>query len=618
MIASYRNRQIKDEHLEKQMFGRRIWFSFGVVIFAVLLLLLRYVQLQVVEHETLTSKSEQNRIKLQAVAPNRGLVFDRNGTLLADNRPAYRLELIPERVEDLDATLDKLAELVAISEVQRARFMRLRLETKAFKGVPVRFNLGERELARFAVNRHRFPGVDAVPYLIRHYPYGELLTHVLGYVGRISAGDLSGLDADDYRGSTHIGVTGVELIREKYLHGTSGLEHVVTNAQGRVLSTQFRQDPRPGEDLYLTLDLELQRTAWDALGDAPGAVVAIDPTNGDILALVSKPGFDPNLFVNGISSVDYQAILDQPGRALFNRALQGTYEPGSTMKPFIALAGLENGSVAIDTLVFSSGAYYLPNNSRPYRDWLKNGHGWVSLKFALEQSVNTYFYQLASKLGIDALHDYLAQFGFGVATGVDLSGESAGINPSREWKRRTHGESWYAGETVIAGIGQGFNLVTPLQLASATAALAAKGQRFKPRLLGGVATDSGGILHFPPEKLRAVEISSAKNWSAVASGMQAVVHGARGTGRGIGLGVRYQIAGKTGTAQVFDLGEGEEYEESAMPVHLRHHALFIAYAPAENPTIAVAVVAEHGGAGSRVAAPIARKILDEWILREGG
>lgn len=613
-----RYRQIKDEHLEQQLFSRRIWFSFCLVLLAVVLLLVRYVQLQVIEHDSLTSRSEQNRIKLRAVAPNRGLVFDRNGILLAENRPAYRLELIPERIEDIDATLDKLAELVSISQAQRARFLRLRQEYKAFESVPLRFNLNEQELARFAVNRHRFSGVDAVPYLIRYYPYGEIMTHVLGYVGRISSGDLSGLDANNYRASTHIGITGIEQVQEKYLHGTSGLEHVEINAQGRVLRTQFRQDPVPGEDLYLTLDLGLQKTAWDALGDAPGAVVAIDPANGDILALVSKPGFDPNLFVNGISTGDYQAILDKPGRPLFNRALQGTYEPGSTMKPFIALAGLENGAFTTETRVFSSGKFYLPNSSRPYRDWLKRGHGWVTIKNALEQSVNTYFYTLVVNLGIDALHDYLAQFGFGLLTGIDLSGEVAGINPSREWKRRTLGEAWYPGETVIAGIGQGFNLVTPLQLASATAALAAKGQRYKPRLLNGVATDAGEILLFPPEKLKAVEMQSEKNWAAVASGMQAVVHGLRGTSRSIGLDTGYRIAGKTGTVQVFALEEGEVYDEATTPIHLRHHALFIGYAPADNPKIAVAVVAEHGGAGSRVAAPIARKILDQWILREGG
>jgi penicillin-binding protein 2 len=436
MIARLRHRQIKDEHQEQQMFSRRIWLSFGLVIAAVLFMLLRYVQLQVLEHESLTTRSEQNRIKLQAVVPNRGLVFDRNGTLLADNRPAYRLEITPERVEDMATTLDELGKLVRISEAQRARFLRLRNEYKAFDGVPIRFTLDEPELARFSVNRHRFPGVDTVPYLIRHYPHGEVLTHVLGYVGRISAGDLTGLDANNYRGSTHIGVTGVEQSHEEYLHGLSGIEHIETNAQGRVLNTQFRQDPVPGEDLYLTLDLDLQKTAWEALGDAPGAVVAIDPTNGDILALVSKPGFDPNLFVNGISTVDYKAILEKPGRALFNRALQGTYEPGSTMKPFVALAGLENGIVATDTLVFSNGAFFLPNSSRPYRDWLKNGHGWVTVKNALEQSVNTYFYQLVANLGIEALHDYLALFGFGIKTGVDLNNEAAGLNPSPEWKVR--------------------------------------------------------------------------------------------------------------------------------------------------------------------------------------
>ena len=363
----HRHRQIKDQHAELQLFKRRAWFAFALVVVAVGVLLLRYMQLQVLEHETLTTRSEQNRIKVEAVAPNRGLIYDRNGVLLADNRPAYRLELIPEQVEDIDATLERLAQLLEITPDQIARFQRLRAEAKPFTGVAIRYTLEEQELAVFSVNSHLFPGVDAVPYLIRHYPFGEVLTHVLGYVGRIGSGDLAGLDADNYRASTHIGVTGVELVQEEYLHGTSGVQHVETNARGRVLNTLFRQDPVPGEDLYLTLDIKLQQAAWDALGESPGAVVAIDPANGDILALVSKPGFDPNLFVNGISTEDYQAILDKPGRALFNRALQGTYEPGSTMKPFVALAGLETGVVNPETTIFSNGEFYLPNTTRPYR-----------------------------------------------------------------------------------------------------------------------------------------------------------------------------------------------------------------------------------------------------------
>ena len=401
------------------------------------------------------------------------------------------------------------------------------------------------------------------------------------------------------------------------MHGSSGFERVETNAGGRVLHVLERQDAVPGVDLVLSIDVAVQQAAWDALGDKPGAVVAIDPRDGSVIALVSKPAYDPNLFVHGISKTAYNEILNAPGRPLFNRALRGGYEPGSTLKPFVGLAGLELGVVTEQTRVFSNGKFYIEGYSRPYHDWRSGGHGWVTIRSALEQSVNTYFYELAMKLGIDRMHDYLAQFGFGAPTGIDVPGEGKGLLPSREWKRAVHEEPWYPGETVIAGIGQGFNVVTPVQLANATATLINGGNRYAPRVT--YATKQAGDQR--AQRVRAplvmqVPIKDPQDWQVVLEGMEQVVNGARGTARAIAKGSRYRIAGKTGTAQVFKLAKGQDYKASEIPEHLRDHALFIAFAPVDNPRIAIAVVVEHGGAGSRVAAPIARATLDAWLGQE--
>ncbi|MDX1380704.1 MAG: penicillin-binding protein 2, partial [Xanthomonadales bacterium] len=559
------------------------------------------------------TRSADNQVRVVPVQPNRGLIYDRRGRPVAENRPAYRLELVPEKVDDLERTIRSLGGIIELPEDVYAEFDKQRRRYRSFDSVPLKFNLTEQEVARFAVDRHRYTGVEVVPYLARHYPYGDLLTHVLGYVGRLDAEDLARVEEGNYRGTTHIGKIGIERFYEDQLHGTSGLEKLETNAQGRTLKVLERQAPTHGDDLVLSLDVQVQQVAWDALGDRAGAVVAIDPNDGSVLALVSKPAYDPNLFVQGISVADYQAILRAPGRPLFNRALIGGYEPGSTMKPFIALAGLELGVIRPETQVFSTGQFFLPGLQRPFRDWKKGGHGTVDIYGAIEQSVNTYFYKLALALGIDRMHDFLAQFGFGAASGLDLLGESEGVLPSTAWKRGQLGEPWYPGETVIAGIGQGFNVATPLQLANAAATLANGGTRFEPRLLyaNKHAGDAQAEREQAPVALQVPARNSA-NWDVVREGMRLVVHGQRGTARAIKPEPPLQMAGKSGTAQVAAQALDEDMDENTA-AHLRHHALFIAYAPFEHPTIAVAAVVEHGGGGSRNAAPVARAVIDTWI-----
>jgi len=617
VIAYSNEHTIKDQRDEQRLFKRRARAAFFIIVVSILALLSRFVWLQIFAHENFATRSESNRVSIRPVIPNRGLIYDRRGRVIAENRPAYRLEIIPEKVADVDALLDELSGLIAISEDDRKSFAKSRRYFRVFDSIPVKFNLSEQEVARFAVNQHRFKGAYVVPYLSRYYPYGQILTHVIGYVGRLDEADIARVDAGNYRGTRMIGKIGIERFQETELHGTSGFERVETNASGRVLRILERQDAIPGTDLVLSIDVAVQQAAWDALGDRPGSVVAIDPLDGSVIALVSKPAYDPNLFVHGISQQAYNKILTTPGRPLFNRALRGGYEPGSTIKPFVGLAGLELGVVTPQTRVFSNGTFYIEGYSRPYRDWKDTGHGWVTIRSALEQSVNTYFYQLAVNLGIDRMHDYLAQFGFGSISGIDVPGESEGLLPSREWKRAVRNEPWYPGETVIAGIGQGFNVVTPLQLANAVATLVNGGHRFAPRLL--YATKQAGDQR--AQRVRAplafqVPIKKPQNWQVILKGMDLVVNGIRGTARAMSVDSRYRVGGKTGTAQVYQLGEGEKYNASEVSQNLRDHALFIAFAPVKNPRIAIAVVVEHGGAGSRAAAPVARATLEAWLDQE--
>jgi len=621
-VISYKgHRAIKDEWAEQRLFENRAWVGFFVIVLCILGLLGRYVWLQVFAFDSFSTRSENNRVTVRPVVPNRGIIYDRRGRVIAENRPAYRLEIVPEKIPGnlpgLEALLDELSTLVELDEDDRKAFHKSRQNYRLFDSVPLKFNLSEREVARFAVNRHRFQGVDVVPYLSRYYPYAELLTHVLGYTGRLDADDISSVDEGNYRGTRTIGKIGIEQYQEKALHGISGFERVETNVRGRVLKVLERQDAIPGTDIVLSIDVAVQQAAWDALGDRPGSVVAIDPADGSVIALVSKPAYDPNLFVGGISQQAYQDILSTPGRPLFNRALNGGYEPGSTLKPFVGLAGLELGVVTAETRVFSNGKFYIEGYDRPYRDWKDMGHGWVDIRSALEQSVNTYFYQLAMDMGIDRMHDYLAQFGFGAVTGIDIPGEGKGLLPSREWKRATLDEPWYPGETVIAGIGQGFNVVTPLQLANAVTALVNGGTRYSPRLL--YATKPAGVERAKrinaPLELQ-IPIRDPLDWQTILEGMDRVVNGLRGTARSVAIDAHFRTAGKTGTAQVYQLAADKKKNQGEVAEHLRDHALFIAFAPVESPRIAIAVIVEHGGGGSTAAAPVARATLDVWLDQE--
>ncbi|NBB93039.1 MAG: penicillin-binding protein 2 [Gammaproteobacteria bacterium] len=601
MISGTREASIGDSRAIRALLRGRFRFLIVVMLLVIGLLLLRLALLQLGDHEQYAARADENRIGLRALAPNRGLILDSRGRVLAENLPAYRLVVVPERTDDLDATIARLADLVPISDDERERFHRQSARSGRFEAITLKSNLVEEEVARLAIHRHRLPGVDIEPYLTRHYPHGELFAHLVGYVGRIDDRDRQRLDDDRYRATTHVGKTGIEYEYEGRLHGQPGFERVETNAQGRVLRVLEHTDPTPGEDLRLNVDLDVQRAAYEALGEFAGAVVVLDVASGQVLALVSKPGFDPNLFVHGISHADYDALLDHRQRPLFNRVLSGGYEPGSTVKPFIALAGLQAGAITPDTRVFSSGTYQLPGHSRRYRDWKDGGHGEVDLSLALAESVNVYFYRLAVELGIDRIARELALFGFGRKTGLDLPGEITGVLPTRSWKRATFDQPWFPGETVITGIGQGFTVVTPVQLAHATAALAGRGRTAPPALVG------------ERQPVRMIEHDEAY-WQAVHEGLVGVIHGASGTARAIEPRLDVIMAGKTGTAQVFgrpDDDEGvDEREQDELPEFLRNHALFTGFAPAAEPRLVVTVVAEHGGGGASVAAPIAAATLN--------
>ena len=599
MIDTRSATTLRDEQAELRLINRRFRVLVMIVLAMLLALGWRYGQLQLGAHEMYAARADDNRIRLRALAPNRGLIMDRHGRILAENRPAYRLVVIPERTRGLDETITRLGELVDISIDEMERFEQQRMRSRRFEPLTLKTNLDDGQVARLAIERHRLPGVEIEPYLTRYYPHAELLSHVVGYIGRIDRRDLERLDRDQYRATSHVGKTGIERRYEHLLHGQAGLERVETNARGRVLRVLERTDPVPGQNLMLTLDLELQLAAVEALGDRAGAVVALDVDTGEVLALVSHPGFDPNLFVHGIGHADYNSLLLDPRRPLFNRFLSGGYEPGSTIKPFLALAGLDEGLITPATRVFSRGWYQLPGHSRRYRDWRREGHGWVDLEQALAESVNVYFYQLAVELGIDRISRQLALFGFGRATGLDLPGESNGVLPTRTWKRTTLGEPWFPGETVITGIGQGFTVVTPLQLAHATAALAGRGVTAPPYLVS--ATEPARMVAHHPA-----------TWEPVFNGLAAVIHGPTGTARAIARDVPVRLAGKTGTAQVFGRpGDDEDVEERTeeLPEHLRNHALFIGFAPLDTPSIAISVVVEHGGGGAREAAPVAGRVF---------
>jgi len=587
----------------------------------------RLVQLQVFDYELFAEQSQGNRYRIQAVPPTRGLIFDRKGRVLAENLPAYQLELIPEQVDDLDDTLNRLAALDLIAAEDIPNFKDLAASGPRFKPVTLNLRLTDEEIANFALQRPRFHGVDFQPRLIRYYPHGAAVAHAIGYVGALSKNDLERLDGSQYAGTAQTGKTGVEIGYESDLHGDVGYNNVVTNALGRHVPGDSRdladtlpndESPAPGDDVYLSLDLDLQLLATKALEGQRGAVVAIDPQSGEVLALVSAPSFDPNLFAVGMSTSQFAELQNNLEQPLFNRAIRGAYPPGSTIKPMLSIAALETGATNLVRKTMCIGYFMLPNTTHRYRDWKPEGHGEIDLLEAITQSCDVYFYEVSIDLGIDNMHKYLDMFGLGHASGVDIGGEHEGLVPSREWKRHAFSEPtdrrWYNGETVIATIGQGYMLATPLQLANAVAAVATRGTRYKPRLVAATQnTLSGERTMYPAKRLADIRLADEGNWDVVFAGMHAVMQGSRGTARAVGMNAKYEMAGKSGTAQVFSIAQEEEYVEEEIDVRLRDHALFVSFAPLDNPRIAVAVVVENGSSGSRVAAPIARKIMDEYL-----
>ncbi|MEW5057983.1 MAG: penicillin-binding protein 2 [Cycloclasticus sp.] len=599
---------LKNSQQESQLFFSR---AIILVIFVSLLffsLIARLAYLQIETHEKYSNLAQNNRVKLSAISPVRGLIFDSQGRVLAENNPSYSLELIPEQIKDLPATIQALREIISISDKEVARFEKRRKRQKRFSSIALRNRLNDKEVATFSAHRHLFPGVDIQARPLRYYPYPELSSHVVGYVGAINEQELKKIDPVKYRASRFIGKTGIEKTYESELHGEVGYQQTENTAQGRAIKVLNHIAPTSGSNLTLNIDIELQKIAYDALGKFNGTVAAIDTQTGALRVLVSKPGFNTNLFARGIGQGSYSALQNSPRRPLFNRSLRGQYPPGSTMKPFLGLAGLDYSTIHPEQKVFCPGYYQLPKQSHKYRDWKKSGHGHTKLHQAIEQSCDVYYYQLAHQLKIDRMHSFLSQFGFGQKSGLDINGEKSGLLPSREWKKRKLNQAWYPGETLIAGIGQGFNLTTPLQLAHATAILANKGTAFKPLLVSKIDQHERSSELSTPIKL-----NDPKHWDIVIDAMRAVVSGARGTARRINRGAAFEIAGKTGTAQVFSIKQGEKYDEENTSEHLKDHALFIAFAPIEKPQLAIAVIVENGSHGGSIAAPIAREIFDQYI-----
>jgi penicillin-binding protein 2 len=608
-----RRQKLKNLHAEAEQFRRRAVLGFLGIAAAVIGLAAGYFRLQVLQHEEYQTRSEANRIKPRPIVPARGLIYDRNGRLLADNVPAYRLEIVPEEVPDLETTLADLGALVRLDDEDLERFRDARRATRGFRPIPLKLRLDEGELARLAVNRHRFPGVEVVPYLTRRYPYGELFSHIIGYVGRVDVADLEAMGDSRNAALTHIGKAGIERYYEPRLRGEIGYEEIETNVEGRALGVLRRHDAKPGTDLWLSVDARLQQAMVDAFAGQDGAAVAVDPATGEILAMVSLPGYDPNLFINGISHKDWEA-LQAPARPLFNRNVLGGFPPGSTIKPFMALAGLELGLITPEETVHSTGEFFLPGQPRGYRDWRPGGHGHVNLTESLAQSVNTYYFKLAVELGVDRIDTFFGRLGFGEPTGIDLAGEIAGVRPSRDWKRRRFNQEWFPGDTVNVGIGQGFWVTTPLQMAQATAMLANGGLRHRLHLVRASQSGFNAPKVPEPQPPGRQVIKDDANLAAVREGLVAVMHGPTGSGRASAVGATYLIAGKSGTAQRTSRKGLERMDPKKLPYHLRHQAWFIAYAPADKPSIAVAVLVEHGGSGSGAAAPVARRILDAWLV----
>ena len=610
--------QVGSRARDLETFQRRLWLGVAGMGVLGLVLIGRLVYLQLVSHAHYTTLSQENRLKLLPIPPTRGLVYSRDGILLADNRASFALEVVPERVDELDRALVELRQVVEVDEDAMTRFRSELRQKRRFDNVTLKNNLSEEEVAVFAVNRHRFPGFEIKARLTRYYPLGSQFAHLVGYVGRINAQELGRIDAANYSGTTHIGKEGVEKAREDVLHGVAGYQSVEVNAQGRILRVVERRAPVQGKDVHLTIDTGLQAVANAALAGERGAIVAIEPASGAVLAFVSNPSFDPNQFVNGISTRLYAEWRDSPDRPLFNRALQGLYPPGSTVKPPMALAGLHYGLRTPGDASYCPGWMQLPGHKHKYRCWQKSGHGKVDLARSLAESCDVYYYDLARDLGIDRMHDVLGQFGLGSTTGVDLPGELAGLLPSRAWKQRARKQPWYPGETLINGIGQGFMLTTPLQLAHMAAILANRGQVMAPHVVANLADPVNRQVDVvPPFQRGTITLRESGLWDHAIEGMRQVVKGEHGTARATGVGARYEYVGKTGTAQLFKIAQDRTVRNEDVIKRLRDHALFVAFAPIENPEIALGIIVENGESGSKTAAPIARRLLDYYFGEPG-
>lgn len=620
------NRYIKDHAHEKSLFMSRIILSSLVGLFLIFVIIIRLVQLQIVEYDFFNQKAQGNRINLKATLPPRGSIFDRNGKILAENITAFQLEIIPEQVEDLDHSLERLLSLKLIDQSQIKAIKQRIKNSQKFKSIRLRSNLSDQEIAIFAANRATFSGIELQPRLVRNYPQREFASHVVGYVGSISKQDQSRLNRSLYDPNEKTGKTGTELFNEVTLHGEPGFYQFIANSRGRQIpinpkdinSNILQNKPATaGSNIFLSIDLDLQILATQLLDNRRGSVVAIDPNNGEVLALVSSPSFNPNIFNNNLTSDTYDELQKNTDQPLFNRAVLGTYSPGSTIKPILGLAALQLGVVNLTHRHLCKGHYSLPGNTHRYRDWLSTGHGSVNLHNAISQSCDVFFYEISGQIGIDRMHNYLDQFGLGQKTNIELTGERVGLIPSTLWKKtmfsKNEDKTWFPGETVIASIGQGYMLATPLQLANATAALATRGKRFKPKLVSAIEDPlSKTKVKSEPLQLNDIKVDSVTYWEEIISAMHNVMQGS-GTAKNVGSGAPYKMAGKSGTVQVVSVGQEEEYDQENLDERFQDHALFVAFAPLHNPQIAVAVIVENGNSGSRVAAPIAKRIMDQYL-----
>ncbi|WP_423063926.1 penicillin-binding protein 2 [Candidiatus Paracoxiella cheracis] len=594
---------IKDYYKETALFRNRCLAALIIVLLFTIVLVARLAFLQIKDHRFYSTLSRHNLLNLIPIEPNRGLIYDRNGVLLAKNIPSFTLAIIPDSVPNLQKTIAKLNEIIPITPNEIKQFHHILYQYRHFQPVPIKLKLTDSEVAKFYVNRYRFPGVVIQTRLLRYYPLGDVTSDVIGYVDRINQHDLQRVNSDNYNADDDIGKTGIEKYYEKQLHGMMGAEEAEINASGRVVRILKRIPPKPGDTIYLTIDSKLQAEAEKVMGDESGAIVIIQPNTGQILALVTKPTYDPNPFVSGLNQDDYLKLLNSPQHPLYNRATQGQFAPGSTIKPFFALAGLDDDVTTPQYKIYDPGWFQLPNTAHIYHDWWRSGHGWVDLRKAIIVSCDTYFYNLAVGMGISRMVDMLHKFGFGNPTGIDMPGELGGLVPTPKWKMGAHGHPWYTGDTIITGIGQGFLLITPIQLAQAVSTLAEHGNRFKPDLVLKTVSPTGKVTPQEPIPEPPVLLKHPKYWDFVIHAMEGVV-APGGTADFFGRHHGFTVAAKTGTAQVYGHQRDEDTTRTDIPKRLRNNHLFIAFAPVENPQIAVAIVVEHSAMADRMAGKI--------------